>query len=70
MVLGWLFGENNRQPLDNLHYVRNAPGDTHGTEEIRVMMKWRDNLENFFKHWQCVAQNVVRSAEGLKYHEK
>ena len=32
MVLGWLFGENNRQPLDNLHYVRNAPGDTHGTE--------------------------------------
>ena len=32
MVLGWLFGENNRQPLDNLHYVRDAPGDTHGTE--------------------------------------
>ena len=32
MVLGWLFGENNRQPLDNLHYVQDAPGDTHGTE--------------------------------------
>ena len=32
MVLGWLFGENNRQPLDNLHYVRDAPGNTHGTE--------------------------------------
>ena len=33
MVLGWLFGENNRQPLDNLHYVQDAPGDTHGTEK-------------------------------------
>ena len=27
----WLFGKNNRQPLDNLHYVRDAPGNIHGT---------------------------------------
>ena len=70
MVLGWLFGENNRQPLDNLHYVRDAPRDTHGTEELRPMMRWRDDVENFFKHWECVAQNVVRSGEGLKYDEE
>ena len=38
MLLGWLFGEKNRQLLDNLHYVRDAPGDTHGTEELRPMM--------------------------------
>ena len=34
MVLGWLFGENDRQPLDNLLYVRDAPADTHGIEEL------------------------------------
>ena len=42
MVLGWLFGENNRQPLNNLNYVRD--------EELRPMMRMRDELENFFKH--------------------
>ena len=36
MVLGWLFGENNRQPLDNLHYVRNAPGDTHTEQRTTI----------------------------------
>ena len=70
MVLGWLFDENNRQPLDNRHYVRDAPGDTHGTEELRPVIRWRDDLETFFKHWQCVAQIVVRSGEGLKYEEE
>ena len=67
MVLGWLFGENDRQPLDNLLYVRDASADTHGIEELN---QWRDELENFFKHWQCVAQNVVRSGEGQKYDEE
>ena len=36
MVLGWLFGENNRQALDNLHYVRNAPGDTHTEQRTTI----------------------------------
>ena len=35
MVLGWLFGENNRQPLDNLHYVRDAP-DTFWNKGIKT----------------------------------
>ena len=35
MVLGWLFGENNRQPFDNLLYVRDTPAETHLTEELR-----------------------------------
>ena len=48
MVFGWLFGENNRQPFDNLLYVRDTPADTHLTEELRPMMRWRDDLENFF----------------------
>ena len=61
MVFGWLFGENNRKPLDNLHYVRDGPGDTHGTEGLRPIMRWRDDLENFFKH---------RSGKGLKYVEE
>ena len=69
MVLGWLFGENDRQPLDNLLYVRDAPADTRN-RAIKPMMRWRDELENFFKHWQCVAQNVVRSGEGQKYDEE
>ena len=25
MELGWFFGEKNRQPLDNQHYVQDAP---------------------------------------------
>ena len=70
MVLGWLFREKNRQPLDNLHYVRDAPGDTRGTQELRPMIRWRGDPDNFFKHWQWVSQNTVRSVEGLKYDEK
>ena len=43
MVLGWLFGENDRQPLDNLLYVRDAPADTHGIEELN---QWWDGGTN------------------------
>ena len=43
MVLGWLFGENDRQPLDNLLYVRDVPADTHGIEELN---QWWDGGTN------------------------
>ena len=34
MELGWFFGEKNRQPLDNQHYVQDAPRTyIQGTEE-------------------------------------
>ena len=33
MELGWLFGEKNRQPLDDQHY---GAGDTQGTEEAKT----------------------------------
>ena len=40
------------------------------TEELRPIMRWRDDLDNYFKHWQHVAQTEVRSGEGLKYQAK
>ncbi|CAH3147198.1 unnamed protein product, partial [Porites lobata] len=44
MELGWLFGEKNGQPLDNQHYVQDAP-ETHKEprktkDEMKGRLAW------------------------------
>ena len=50
--LKWYWASYFARKTDNRHYVRDAPGDTHGTEELRPMIRWRGDPDNFFKHWQ------------------
>ena len=41
MELGLLFGENNRQPLDNQHYVQDAPRTYKELRKTKDEMKGR-----------------------------
>lgn len=37
--LDWSCGKNDREPLDNPHYVLDAPGDKKGTEKDQGQME-------------------------------
>ena len=41
MEMGWLFGEKNGQPLDNQHYVQDAPGGHKEPRKTKDEMKGR-----------------------------
>ena len=59
MELGWLFGEKNGQPLDNQHYVQDAPG---GHKEPR---KPKDAMKGRLR-WFPKSSSVEVSGEGLR----
>ena len=65
MELGWLFGEKNGQPLDNQHYVQDAPGGHKEPRKTKNAMKGR--LRWFPKPVTVSRSSSVEvSGEGLR----
>lgn len=65
--LGWSCGENDRKPLDDPHYVLEAPGGKKGTEEDQGQTEGR--LGQFHKTLApCRAKRgpAVVNGEGLR----
>ena len=70
MVLGWLFWRKEKTTVGQPALRSGRPRGHTRNGRIETNDDMRGDLDNFFKHWQCVAQNVVGSGEGLKYNEK